>query len=260
MEIQTDTPKYKIFNRDACKYLAIFFMFWGHLAWIGSMRQGNALDTTAMPVWQQVFIHLSLFCPPVMFFFIADGYKYTRDRRKYALRLGLFALITQPFHWLIFQPIDGWWTSSVMVDLFFGLLVLCAWETEWPKSKRIAAVIGLLLLNVACNSPWELGGPLFILFLHIYRDRPKQRFTAYLILTLLYKIAECFWLNPDASRPALEYVGVAIEFLAAMAAYACMTVFYNGKKGRHPVFAKWFFYAFYPAHYLLIFLIERFTR
>ena len=243
-------PKYKIFNRDTCKYLSIFFMFWGHLAWIGSMRLGAAYDQTALPVWQQVFIHLSLFCPPVMFFFIADGYKYTRDRKKYALRLGLFALITQPFHWLIFQPVDGWWTASVMADLFFGLLVLCAWETAWPKPKRIAAVLGLLLLNVACNSPWELGGPLFILFLHIYRDRPKQRFTAYLILTLLYKIAECFWLNPNASRPVL----------AAMAAYACMTVFYNGKKGRHPNFAKWFFYAFYPLHYLLIFIIERVTR
>lgn len=45
-----------------------------------------------------------------------------------------------------------------------------------------------------------------------------------------------------------------------MAAYACMTVFYNGKKGRHPNFAKWFFYAFYPLHYLLIFIIERVTR
>ena len=26
--------------------------------------------------------------------------------------------------------------------------------------------------------------------------------------------------------------------------------------GVHPVFAKWFFYAFYPAHYLFIFLID----
>lgn len=37
-------PKYKIINRDTCKYLAIFFMFWGHLAWIGSMRLGTAYD------------------------------------------------------------------------------------------------------------------------------------------------------------------------------------------------------------------------
>ena len=34
-------------------------------------------------------------------------------------------------------------------------------------------------------------------------------------------------------------------------------VFYNGKKGRHPVFAKWFFYAFYPLHYLVIWLMIR---
>ena len=57
MEIQTDTPKYKIFNRDACKYLAIFFMFWGHLfAWIVLMRHSDAVTPyTFMPLWMRIF-------------------------------------------------------------------------------------------------------------------------------------------------------------------------------------------------------------
>ncbi|MCR5306319.1 MAG: hypothetical protein K6E36_07480 [Oscillospiraceae bacterium] len=40
-------------------------------------------------------------------------------------------------------------------------------------------------------------------------------------------------------------------------AYCCMTVFYNGRKGRHPVFAKWFFYGFYPLQYLIIRIIGK---
>ena len=36
-----------------------------------------------------------------------------------------------------------------------------------------------------------------------------------------------------------------------------MTVFYNGRKGKHPTFAKWFFYIFYPLHYFIIWVVER---
>ena len=34
-----ETRSCKILNRDACKYLAVFFMFWGHLfAWLILMK------------------------------------------------------------------------------------------------------------------------------------------------------------------------------------------------------------------------------
>ena len=32
-------------------------------------------------------------------------------------------------------------------------------------------------------------------------------------------------------------------------------VFCSGKKGKHPLFGKWFFYVFYPLHYLIIWLV-----
>ena len=32
--------------------------------------------------------------------------------------------------------------------------------------------------------------------------------------------------------------------------------FYNGERGRHPVFNKWFFYIFYPAHLFVLGLIR----
>lgn len=250
--------KYKIFNRDACKYLAIFFMFWGHLfAWVTLMRNPDAgVPYPLMPLWMRIITHFSIFCPPVMFFFITDGYKYTRDRKKYALRLGLFALITQPFDWLIFQPIYGWWSTNVIFVLFFGLLAIIAWESKWKLWQRVLLVLGCTGLSVLISAAWMLFGVLIILFLHIFREQPKKRLTAYLILTVI-------WLGTNfigVEINGLFWMDRALDFAMMMAAYACMTVFYNGKKGRHPTFAKWFFYAFYPAHYLLIWLIERITR
>ena len=48
----------------------------------------------------------------------------------------------------------------------------------------------------------------------------------------------------------------AVHLFDFAAAYVIMTVFYNGKKGKHPVFSKWFFYIFYPAHVLVIALLK----
>ena len=103
METGTDNNKsrYRIFSRDMMKCLAIFIMFWGHLiGWAVQYKYGDVKAYYTLPLWEYIIIYTSLFCPPVMFFFIADGYKYTRDRKKYAHRLLIFACITQPFDWL----------------------------------------------------------------------------------------------------------------------------------------------------------------
>ncbi len=250
--------KYRILNRDTCKYLAIFLMFWGHLfAWVTLMRNPEASEPyLLMPLWMRIVTHFSIFCPPVMFFFIADGWKYTRDRRKYALRLGLFALITQPFDWLIFQPVYGWRQMNIMFTLLLGLLAIMAWESGRKLWQRVLLILGCAGASVLLCSDWMIFGVLFILFLHIFRAQPEKRFAAYLILTLLWLGISFIGAEMDAGF----WLDKTLDLAAMLAAYACMTVFYNGRKGRHPIFAKWFFYAFYPAHYLIIWTLERVTR
>jgi len=253
MKRNADTAGYKILNRDAMKYLAVFFMFWGHLfAWVTLMRNPDA-DTpySLMPLWMRIVTHFSIFCPPVMFFFIADGYKYTRDRRKYVLRLLLFALITQPFDWLVFQPINGWWTTNVIFTLLLGLLAIMAWESEYKLWQRVLLVLLAVGLSVLIFSDWMIFGVLMILFLHVFREKPKARLSAYLILTVIWLLLGFIGAELDAGF----WLDKALDFAMMLAAYSCMTVFYNGKKGRHPTFAKWFFYAFYPLHYLIIWVI-----
>jgi hypothetical protein len=104
-----EMKRYRVFSRDMMKYLAIFIMFWGHLiGWVILDRyDGDVTKYYELPLWEIVLIFMSIFCPPVMFFFIADGYRYSRDRKKYAVRLLVFAVITQPFDWLCLKKIQG---------------------------------------------------------------------------------------------------------------------------------------------------------
>ena len=251
-----DNDKYKIFDRDMIKYLAVILMFIGHtIGWINLMdHPNNDHALYELPISLLMIAGLSLFCPPVMFFFVADGYKYTRDRKKYALRLLLFAVITQPFDWLIFQPIYGWWTSNVIFTLFFGLLSIICRESKFKLWKRCLLVILCAAATFLIYSDWLVFGVLFILFLHIFRDKPKQRLIVYTALAIVHCLMNLFSLGKTSTFKLITYI--AVMFAALMAAYFCMTTFYNGKKGKHPTFCKWFFYVFYPLHYLIIWVIN----
>ena len=85
----------RVFDRDIMKYMALGIMFVGHLvSWMAMLRNpDDPLAAYRLPLWELILDEAALFCPPVMFFFIADGYKYSRDRKKYALRLFIFACI-----------------------------------------------------------------------------------------------------------------------------------------------------------------------
>lgn len=246
----------KVLNRDMMKYLALIPMFIGHMvAWINLMNNPeNDLALYELPIPLLIITGLSLFCPPVMFFFIADGYKYTKDRKKYALRLLIFACISQPFHWLVFQPIFGWWTANVIFTLFFGLLAIIAWESRLKLWQRILLVVLCVAATVLLYSDWMIFGVVFILFLHIFREKPKARLIAYSVLILLHTSLNLVSLGTVPTFKLLLYMGVMLAVFVV--AYLCMTTFYNGKKGSHPIFAKWFFYVFYPLHYLIIFAVK----
>lgn len=248
--------KYRIFNRDIMKCVALFIMFWGHLiGWVTLYKYGDVKAYYDLPMWEYIVIYTSLFCPPVMFFFVADGYRYTRDRRKYAKRLFVFACITQPFDWLLMHKIYGWWTSNVIFTLFFGLLSIMAWESRYKLWQRVALIVLCDGATVLIQSDWIIFGVLFILFLHIFREKPKARCIAYFILTAVYFLPNLFSLGDVPTGRLL--IQIAVMMLMFTAAYLCMTVFYNGRKGRNPVFAKWFFYIFYPLHYVIIWVVAR---
>lgn len=253
--MENKADRLKVINRDLIKYIIIFVMFWGHLfAWVAIDESESGLFA-GLPWWQWLSVHLSLLAPPVMFFFVADGFRYTRSPKKYALRLLIFALVTQIPSWLLWVPILGWWNSNVGFTLFFGLLSLIAWESKLKLPWRIILVILCDLATVALMSDWMIFGVPIIFGLHVFRDKPKIRFAWYSALWAIVKIVAFIGFLGDGTlwkAAAATVVGI-FDFLFA---YFLMTKCYNGKKGKHPEFAKWFFYVFYPLHILLIYGIR----
>ena len=81
-------------NRNQLKYLVIAAMLIDHIAW--------AFVPTASLLGQVMHI-IGRLTGPTMAYMLAEGYRYTRSVKKYAMRLGIFAVIS----WLPFSYFES---------------------------------------------------------------------------------------------------------------------------------------------------------
>lgn len=107
---------------------------------------------------------------PIMAFLLAEGYAHTSDVRRYALRLGIFALIAQVPYSLLFG-VQG----NVLFTLLIGLGILCLSDrfgTAWGAAATIVAT--LLLCSFA---DWGSIGFIAIFLFGTLREasRPPAR-------------------------------------------------------------------------------------
>ena len=231
------------------KYMALFMMGVGHEMMFIGISHFSSLPKLVL----RFFIFGQMFAPPVFFFFISEGFRYTRSRRKYALRLLIFTLITQIPYYLCNFSEEPWWTVftrwSVLASLLAGLLILMVWESKWKIPLRILAMTGLIGLTVLIQSEWLVAGPVVIFMFYILRDRPVLRFIVFEIIML----AHTFYINGLTFYFTLSSWGY---FIAETVAVILITFFYNGRKGHFPVFSKWVFYIFYPLHLLVPYILK----
>ena len=110
-------------NGNQIKLIAIIAMTIDHVTWI----IWPGYDTH----WWVLLLHvIGRLTAPIMWFFIAEGYHYTRDIGKYILRLAIFAVISHfAYDFALNIPFIPFTTgvfnqTGVMWALLCGLLVL----------------------------------------------------------------------------------------------------------------------------------------
>jgi ABC-type amino acid transport system permease subunit len=221
------------------KWIAIISMAIDHIG-AGILEAGllNAWGTSPLgnffgAYWQQIYqidqVLRKIGRPafPIFCFLLVEGFLHTHDVKKYAIRLGLFALISEiPFDLLLFlKPVD-WSHQNVFFTLLLGLLAIWFIDSHGETVLvRIAALGVGMLLGELLRTDYGAFGVGLILVLYVLR---KNRFWQCILGALL-----CVW----------EYTA-PIAFLFIW--------FYNGERGRQP---KWFFYWFYPVHLFCYYIL-----
>jgi hypothetical protein len=191
---------------------------------------------------------------PIYCFLLAQGIRHTRSVGKYALRMALFALVSEIPYDLLFHrraPLAaGLWAAlpplPVAHNVFFSLLLalgaVVAYQHFWPKQKALAAlcVAGACVLAIALETDYTFWGILMTLAFYIAGDRPLPLTLGFVGPLGLYQGYRL------ANRVSPSWVATQCYCLLALP----LLLLYNGKPGYRG--GKWLFYALYPAHLLVL--------
>lgn len=238
----------RLLNRDTIKYIAIVAMLLNHIASI--FLVSGTLRT--------IFLGIGDFTAITMCYFLVEGYTYTRSKKKYAIRLLVFALLSQIPYCIAFTR-EGI-ISFVGWNMLFTLLLCFLICLVIEKVPNIFLKILLVVLITACSvkCDWGIGAPVFTLLFHWSRNSEPKKKIAFLIPTILFGIYN--FVGRYGHVPLENCIMSTITCVLGMGMSGiCIIYLYNGKnaeRGRR--FSKWFFYIFYPAHLLIIALVRLF--
>lgn len=262
--------RFKVLNREDLKLLAILAMTMDHVAG-GFLPNGSAVWLAFRIVGRITF--------PIMACLLADGFLYTHDLKKYISRLFWFSVLSwftfsfletgsflpvrlaagdetgYPFNRLFLPTLNRTLCIcrfSVLTGLLCSLLFLTVWEKSgWKLPGKLLASCALVLITMNCDWYW-LNIPMVMCFYYLRND-PSAKWAVFTGLSLLY-IFDIFG-SSDLFAP---YVmgGFKPYRVGMLLPPVLIGYFYNGKKGRGGAFGKWFFYGYYPAHQLILGILQ----
>lgn len=256
---------------------------------------------------------------PLFCFLLAEGFRMTGDVRKYGLRLGIFALISElPFNLAIAGSLFTSGYQNVYFTLFLGLFVLCVFdffrkcglpgarerlpEILWGIFRVTGPVFigvylgvwlsirflpgspnemrdylsftgnftlpAVLICGVCCGAAWTVlflagrkkgkvwvrtvSGDLTVLVLVMYlAELLRTDYAGMGVLT----VAVMYLFRENRVKSAAAGC-IVLTLMSASEVFAFLALIpvaiYNGRRGLK---MKYFFYIFYPAHLLLLYLI-----
>lgn len=177
---------------------------------------------------------------PIMAFLLVEGYHHTSNIKRYASRLLVFALVSQVPYGLFLAPT----TLNVLFTLLIGLGILYLYDTMESRTGFWLVAASLTAISALCD--WGILGPLMILMMRVIPDR-RQRVILPLLLPILGDGLPA--LSNYLAAFDLELLPPVLYPLLGCTATIPLLLAYNGSRGR-PM--KWLFYAYYPAHILVL--------
>lgn len=231
------------FNANHLKLIAIIAMTIDHAADL--IFPGFTADPMS------IVMHLiGRLTAPIMWFFICEGYYYTRNIKKYMLRMFVFAVISHFAYCFAFgiNPIpfsDGILNqTSVIYPLFIAVVVLWLRNGNPNMNKWLKEIIIFVLIWTAFPADWSSISVLVIISMYQKRGDLKGQIKAMLPWVVLYGVISFFFVNRIY---ALVLIGVLMV-------YPILNL-YNGTQGKTQ-WMKWFFYIYYPLHLIIIGIIR----
>lgn len=223
----------KFLTSTQLKLIALFFMFLDHIYEFFSY-------TGLPPDW---FVYLGKQSLPLFIFCTAEGFYYTRDRKKYILRLFAFYVGMEGLRYLLMFALprpDGF----VLENNVFGSILLTVSAVycidrikDYKHNARSILLYAIALITIIPLAPFVDGGWFYVfLGILLYYTRQNRTVQAIAFVTLCLLV----WGNHESIRWMMTFA-------------VFLMIFYNGQKGKG---YKYLFYVFYPVHIWLLYILS----
>ena len=228
--------------------MAMIFMLCDHL-W-GTIVPGNDWLTC-----------IGRLCFPIYAFLLVEGYFHTSNLKKYVKRLLLFAVISEiPFNLAMASSVIYPFHQNVLWSFLIALgLIHCNEKAKASEKLWIRIAVGIFtilagyLLGLITMVDYYHAGILMVLTFYFFHHRNWWDYVGQL-LCLGYINLEL--LGGFGYEVVLfgETVFLTRQGLALLALIPIWL--YKGKQGYHSKWWKYFCYAFYPVHLLILGLLK----
>lgn len=227
-----------LLNSNQLKIIAILVMLFDHIIAVFTPRDN-------MFLWSLLRLPGGIVAP-IMCYLIAVGYHFTSDVKKYIKRLLIFSIISHLPYNLTFG--FGFFNAtSVIWALSLGLIALTVYKKEDLKLPVKVIIIGICCF-LARIANWHYLAVLWILFFGIFHKNIKMQLLSFITLGFGLNVLPTVLSLGITDFNRLDKFGFLL---------ACPFLFlYSGQRGKKIKFLDQFFYIFYPAHLILIYIIK----
>lgn len=234
-------------NGFQLKVIALILMFGEHFG-----RYLGELLPTRFPLYLE---YTGRIVAPIFFFLAVESYFKTSNRRRYIIRLFVWATIMQVGNFIIsrivqttLQPENFFPVAqNIFLSIAVGVSMIAA--IEWGRSQNGFkkwsgfALAGFLAFACLLTESSYNGLAMLVVFYFFYDKKPALYF-AYAGLSILFLLwgltnIDYFW---------------EFEFQWMMIAALPFIILYNGERGQYSL--KYLFYAFYPLHIWILYFIR----
>ena len=229
--------------------IAVVLMLSDHI-WATAMSFGN---------WMTYIGRLAF---PIFAFQIAEGFVHTSNFKKYALRLLGFAVVTEiPFNLFYSSRWFNPYHQNVLFTLLLGLLAIYVIDNARKNKTAKNIALSVLWLALICLASvigfvdYGFSGMLTVVMFYLLRDFPfawLAQLVAMVLINIVFFEGQVFPVEIFGKLVEIPSQGFAVLSLIPI-------WFYGGKKGRSSKVMQYGFYAFYPVHMLILYLIKYFA-
>lgn len=229
---------------DNLKFIAIIIMFIDHAAYglLHLYMQNHSFDIdpdfyTKLNKTYEYMRNFGRIAFPIFAFFLVEGFYHTKNVYKYALRLGLFAIISEiPFDLGMYQQIIYNKHQNVMLTLFIGLVTMIIFDyiKKIPGYSDALRAVLYICVSIAAMDIGQLT----------YTD---YKWKGVMLVIVLYFVHEY--------NPFRLIAGSAAICWEKFAPIAFLLIYFYDETKRPSHKLKYVFYCFYPVHLLIIYFI-----